>query len=92
MGQVHFSLGAEVKARLARLAVEGNEPPVKRADEDAEPARLPWLCFGIVPGGDASRGDFGVVLGEVDMGVILPQLLAILRIQRKHVIVWGAEE
>jgi hypothetical protein len=61
-----------------------DEPSVKIAYEDAELAGLTAPFFWVAPGRHSSRRKFGVGLGGVSMGVLLPQPDTVLRVKAKR--------
>ena len=91
-GEIDLAVGAKIGAGLSGGAIEGDEAGVQRADEDSERAGLRRVCGGIAPSGNAAGGYFGSTVGQLELGIELPELGAGSSVQGEYVIVRSAEE
>lgn len=89
--QIHYAARAEVLARLARLAVEGDQPRIDGPFEYAQLASRAVRSFGIGPCGDAARGNFGISVGAVHLRIVDPFLAASRRVQGDYPVEWRAQ-
>ena len=90
--EFNFAVFAEVGAGFAAGAIEGDETCVERAEENAEGTGLARRGFGIVPCGDATRGNFGSAIGKLKLRIEIPKFFAGLRVEGEDVVIRSGEE
>ena len=84
--QIHRAAGAEIRARLAGFAVDGNQARVDGAFEDPQLARRAAGSFGIAPGRHSARGHLGIIVRAVHIWIVGPLLGAARGVQRDHAV------
>ncbi len=83
--QVDLATRAEIHARLAGLSIQGDQPRIESAGENATRT---WLCLllgvGLFPHGYASGRALAVVPGSVNVRIVSPTLTTGFRVERDH--------